>query len=186
MGHVHRPDLLISVLVEDSSCSVGQQTVVAAVLLTRFDVEQEYQLWERSIWVDDSSGNSQLAVVPQPNIAIYGTTCHIRVPNPTPFVPWARLAAVLANLDVFTFLVGKKNWNEFVLSFQFVIFIFIPCNSLMIGYWPTNCTVICWCWCVCCRSCCYCNTTGNRHIDKARRHNLNTQTHAVTTPNIEY
>jgi len=49
VGHVHRPDLLISVLVEDSSCSVGQQTVVAAVLLTRFDVEQEYQLWERSI-----------------------------------------------------------------------------------------------------------------------------------------
>jgi len=30
------------------------------------------------------------------------------------------------------------------------------------------------------------NTTGNKHINKARRHNLNTQTHAVTTPNIEY
>jgi len=30
------------------------------------------------------------------------------------------------------------------------------------------------------------NTTGNRHINKARRHNLKTQTHAVTTPNIEY
>ena len=27
---------------------------------------------------------------------------------------------------------------------------------------------------------------GNRRINKARRHNLNTQTHAVTTPNIEY
>jgi len=24
-----------------------------------------------------------------------------------------------------------------------IISIFIPCNSLMIGYWPTNCTVIC-------------------------------------------
>jgi len=32
----------------------------------------------------------------------------------------------------------------------------------------------------------YSNTTGNRHINKARRHNLNTQMHAVTTPNIEY
>ena len=30
------------------------------------------------------------------------------------------------------------------------------------------------------------NTTGNRHINKARRHNLNTQTQAVTTPKIEY
>jgi len=30
------------------------------------------------------------------------------------------------------------------------------------------------------------NMSGNRHINKARRHNLNTQTHAVTTPNIEY
>ena len=30
------------------------------------------------------------------------------------------------------------------------------------------------------------NKTGNRHINKARRHNLNTHTHAVITPNIDY
>ena len=58
MGHKRGPSLLISASVEDSSCSVGQQTVVALVLQTRFDVEQEYQLWEGSVWVDDSSGNS--------------------------------------------------------------------------------------------------------------------------------
>jgi len=64
VGHKHRPSLLISVSVEDSSCSVGQQTVVAVILQTRFDVEQEYQLWEGSVWVDDSGGNSQKAVAP--------------------------------------------------------------------------------------------------------------------------
>jgi len=36
---------LITVSVEDSSCSVGQQSVVAVILQTRFDIEQEYQLW---------------------------------------------------------------------------------------------------------------------------------------------
>ena len=73
-----------------------------------------------------------------------------------------------------TFIASKitikvRKYNSFKM-FLF-IFIFIPCNSLMIGY---------------CRTCCYSNTSGNRHINKARRHNLNTQTHAVTTPNIEY
>ena len=86
VGHVHRPSLLIGVSVKDSSCSVGQQTVVA-VVHGRFDVEQEYQLWEISVWVDDGSGDSQKAVVPQPDVAIYGVTCQIRILNPTSFAP---------------------------------------------------------------------------------------------------
>ena len=34
-----------------------------------------------------------------------------------------------------------SRWYSYI-TFAFFFF-FIPCNSLMIGYWPTNCTVIC-------------------------------------------
>lgn len=131
MGHVHRSSLLISVSVEDSSCSVGQLTFVAAVLQTRFDVEQEYQLWERSVWVDDSSGNLQIAVVPQPNITIYGVTFQIRIANRTSFTPWTQLAAALANLDFVTFLV-EKTLKDFVFKFA------VCCSHRKDKKWPQD------------------------------------------------
>lgn len=73
---------------------VSQQRIPAAVLDSRLVQREHYRHdWKlnRIIscgdWVDDSTGNSQKALAPQPNTDIHGVACQIRIPNLTSFAP---------------------------------------------------------------------------------------------------